>query len=183
MWGGSVTTRIAIAKEYARILTGLGIIYTMASLWDEVTIEDNAVSSDWGKIRIGNRRIDILAGVTQATVLLNRVARRETKSASGRIIPLSGDVAYGGRDISGVLGLFLRTKLTPVLGSAIDIWQGKDMVGNKVTLYDIPQKLLMPLSFGDIYDSLVEDGLPRGAALSILATFGVGVQIYSPGKR
>lgn len=57
------------------------------------------------------------------------------------------------------------------------------MVGEKVTIYDLPQELFVPLVMEDVYDSMVEDGVPNGLALAILAEFGVGVQIYDANKR
>ncbi|MDD2657191.1 MAG: hypothetical protein PHD04_00835 [Candidatus Pacebacteria bacterium] len=183
MWGGSLETKMAIAKEYGRMLRGLGIIYAVSSLFDDVSIEDSPLSTDFGKIRIGNRRIDVLAGLMQATVLLSRTYEEKTKKPSGAIVSLSGNVPYGGTTISGIWGNFLRTKLSPVISTALDIKDERDVVGNKVTVWDIPEKLLMPLSFGDIYDSMKEDGIPAGAALATLATFGIGVQIYDPRQR
>jgi hypothetical protein len=183
MWKGTSASRIAIAKEYGRMLRTLGIIYAVSSLFDEVTIEDSTISSDWGKIKIGNRRIDILAGMVQNTVLMSRIWNEETKTAGGRVIPLTGNIPYGGKTIWTVMSDWGRTKLTPVLSEAINFKQGKDVVGNKVEMWDIPQRLLMPLSFGDIYDAMKEDGVPAGAILSTLATFGIGVQIYDPKQR
>ena len=183
MWKGTPETRIAIAKEYGRILRGLAVIYTLASIWDDVTIETSPLSSDFSKIRIGNRRIDVMAGLSQNTVLMDRVWQEKIKKQTGAVVPISGAVPFGGRTTWSIISDFMRTKLTPVLGAYVDYKVGKDVVGNRVTYYDLPEKLLTPLSFGDIYDSMKEDGVPAGLALSILATFGIGIQIYNPQER
>ena len=40
------------------------------------------------------------------------------------------------------------------------------------------------MSFGDIYESMKENGIPAGAAISILGIFGMGIQVYDEsGKK
>lgn len=179
LFGGTKATRMAIAKEYGRILTGIGIIYTVSSLLG-ADIETDPRSSDFGKIQIGDTRIDVLAGVSQATVFMSRIITGETKSiTTGEIRPIAGDfVPYGGTTTWDVISNFLRTKLTPVLGVAINLRQGRNIVGEKVTMYDIPEETLVPLPVLDIYDAMVAEGVPVGAALGILGLFGVGIQTY-----
>ena len=45
-------------------------------------------------------------------------------------------------------------------------------------MYDIPEETLVPLPVLDIYDAMVAEGVPVGAALGILGLFGVGIQTY-----
>jgi hypothetical protein len=52
------------------------------------------------------------------------------------------------------------------------------LIGNPVTLYDIPTEVIVPLSFSDIYQAMNEEGVPVGAALGILGMFGVGIQTH-----
>lgn len=195
---GSARTRKAIAKEYARTLIGLGVVYELGHLAG-AEIEKDPRSSDFGKLRFGYTRLDPMGGLSQATVLLARIASGTTKSAEGDIIPLKDDPgvlklgdteiempwalpeeeAPGGRSgIPGVIGRFLRSKLSPVVGSSLDVKTGTDVVGNEVTLVDLPKKLLVPLSFGDIYETMQEQGIPASSAMAILALFGMGLQTY-----
>ena len=115
--------------------------------------------------------------MSQATVFMSRVITGESKSiTTGEIRPLTGDfVPYGGTTTWDVISNFLRTKLTPVLGVAINLRQGRNIVGEKVTMYDIPEETLVPLPVLDIYDAMVAEGVPVGAALGILGLFGVGM--------
>jgi len=180
MWGGTATTRTAVAKEYARILGSLTIIYTVNDFLGFAEVEWDPRSSDFGKIRIGNTRIDLLAGVSQVTVFMARIITGETKNIkTGRITPISGDyIPYGGATTWGVISNFLRTKLTPALGAAITLKQGKDLVGNRVTLYDVPKETVVPLAILDIYQAMAEEGIPMGMALGTLGMFGVGIQTH-----
>lgn len=178
--GRTAATRIAVAKEYARILTGLATIYAMHSFLTGEPVEDDPRSSDFGKIVVGNTRIDVLAGVSQATVFTARIISGETKSLkSGQVKPIRGDyVPYGGTDTWKVITNFLRTKLTPAIGIGINLVDGKDLMGEKITLYDVPRETLVPLAMMDIYDAMDEEGVPPGFALGILGMFGVGIQTH-----
>jgi hypothetical protein len=68
--------------------------------------------------------------------------------------------------------------LTPALGLAISTRRGQNLVGEKVTLYDIPKETIVPLSFMDIYDAMEEEGIPAGMALGTLGLFGIGIQTH-----
>ena len=116
-------------------------------------------------------------------MFLSRVITGETKTSKGRIKSTTGNVEFGGMTTWDVMTNFLRSKLTPVLGAVINLKTERNMVGEEVTMYDIPQELLVPLVMEDIYDSMIEDGVPNGLALAVLAEFGIGVQIYDPNKR
>ena len=183
LYRGTANTRIMIAKEYARFLTGLGVVYTLG-LSAGGTVETDPRSSDFGKIKFGNTRIDPLAGLSQTTVLIGRLLSGETKTAKGRIVPIRGDkIPYGSGNSADVMARFLRSKLSPVVGTGVDIAAGKDVVGQRVTAETLPEKLLMPLTINDIYEAMKEQGVPATPAMAILAIFGMGLQTYDPQKR
>lgn len=189
--GNTWRTRKLIATEYARSLGGLGLFYgTMGVALTALLgvpgkdekwgIETDPRSSDFGKIRIGNSRIDPMMGLQQAAVLLSRLTSGQTKSLSGKIQPIRGDkVPYGGANSVDVVARFLRTKLSPLLGTAANLLVGKDVVGQPVTAGGVAQSLAVPLSFRDIYAAMKEQGIPGGTALSLLNMFGVAVQTYT----
>ena len=145
---------------------------------DDVTIEKDPRSSDFGKIKIGNTRLDFMAGLSQATVLLSRLVTGETKGVDGNVVPIRGDDAAFGKSPVNVLNQFLRTKLAPVPSAVINLINGEDVVGNKVFWETELAGNLMPLSTGDIFTVMKEQGLPAGTALSLLALFGAGMTTY-----
>lgn len=177
--GRTAATRKAVLREYTRILGSLAVVYSVSSLLG-FEIGDDPRSSDFGKIIVGNTRVDPLAGVSQVTVLLAREWTGEKKSLkTGEIHDLWGDyVPYGGATAWSVITDFLRTKLTPVLGLAINLRQGKDLIGQPVTLADIPAEVLVPLSVRDLWEAMNEEGIPAGMALGTLGIFGVGIQTH-----
>jgi len=209
MWGGNAKTRKLIAQEYARYLAGVGTIYglvaarnEMAEEDDQWTIEFDPRSSDFGKIKIGDTRLDMLSGLSQATVFLTRAVTGETKSIRGEVkVIREGDRPLnlfredddplktkerGFKDATmwGVTGRFLGTKLSPAFGVGLSRISGQslfqenedDYFGNRQAL----EQLFMPLTVRDIYDAMLEQGYTAGTAMGMLAILGVGVQTYKP---
>lgn len=185
LWGGTISTRKMIAKEYARYLVGLAAVYVLGWLAGGDP-EDDPRSSDFGKLRFGDTRIDPLSGISQTAVLVGRLTTGETKSATtGKVSPIRGaDVPYGGVTVPDVVARFLRSKLSPTLGIPLDMVSGENVVGEEVNLASMPLRtvaqVLMPLQFQDIYDAAKEQGLPPATAMSVLSIFGMGLQTYSP---
>ncbi len=174
-----------VLKEYARYLFGMTMVYALAGLAGEVfdfdiEFEWDPRSPDFGKIKIGNTRLDPLSGISQVTVLLSRVISGQVKSSvTGEISQIRGDdVGFGRRTTAGIIGSFLRYKLSPMFGTTLNILTGEDPIGRPFEIGDLPKNLLVPLSFKEIKDTLEEQGMAKGIILSTLAIFGMGVQTY-----
>ena len=177
LYRGSARTRTMIAKEYGRTLIGLAAVYGLGQLAG-AEIEEDPRSSDFGKLRFGNTRVDPLMGLSQNTVLASRLISGETKTARDKILPIRGKVPYGQANAAEVIARFLRTKLSPVIGSTVDIATGKNVVGEEVTPGSAAMNMAIPLSFKDIADVMEDHGVPKGTALQILSLFGMSVQNY-----
>jgi hypothetical protein len=157
-WRGTTRTRLLVAQEYGRFLIGLGVVYALARAAG-ATIEADPRSADFGKIRFGKTRIDPLAGLSQITVLLSRLATGETKTAKGKIEAIRGKkVPFGGPTGADVLEDFLRTKLSPNFGAAVNLLAGKDVRGQPVTPASTAENLLVPMTFNDIYNAMQDQG-------------------------
>lgn len=187
MWGGDLTTRRIIAKEYAKTLIGLGAYYSALKLgFDSLTddekkktsIETDPRSSDFGKVKIGNTRLDPLAGLSQVIVFGARSQLGSTKTASGKVVPIRGDVPYGGRNWMDVASSFARSKLHPLPGSIVNLYSGTDLGGNPATIGNQAVNFVTPMTYMDIYEALEEQDLPQGVSFSLLALLGEGLQTY-----
>lgn len=180
MWGGDLATRKVIAKQYAKFLVGMGAYYTAMSLitGDEKkkpTIELDPKSSDFGKVKIGDTRIDPLGGLAQVVVFASRTATGETTTASGKTTKYDP-----GR---GTLR-FLRTKLAPVPGSIVDLKLGTDVGGDPVTLESEAIDLIRPMAYRDIYEALKNtDDMSDEMAFTLLSLLGQGLQTYDANER
>lgn len=175
---GSARTRTAVAKEYARFLIGAAVVYGLGALAGG-EVETDPRSSDFGKLRFDDTRLDPMAGLLQSTVLLSRLGSGETTRLSGKTVPIRGDqVPFGGDDAADVTARFLRTKLSPVIGTTVNVLSGTDVTGEKITPEKIGEDLLVPLALKDILKAMEDQGVPRGTALAILSIFGMGLQTY-----
>ena len=179
---GSARVRLLIAKEYGRMFIGLSAVYMLAAL-ARGDVEWDPRSTDFGKIRFGKTRIDPLMGLSQVTVLLTRLFTGETKSTrTGKIVPIrpkdGKKVPFGGTTTSDVIQRFLRYKLSPLFGTTWTLLAKEDPIGRPVTPGLIAKNSLVPITWNDVLEAMVEQGVERGTALSILAVFGMGLQTY-----
>lgn len=178
MYGGSGATRKIIAGEYAKYLIGMGTVYALGAAAGG-KIEHDPRSTDAGKIRFGDTRLDPLSGIAQTAAFVSREGSGSTKNAAGQISSIRGaDVPFGGTNSMDILNRFIRSKLAPVPGAAVDVATGKDESGQPVTAGSLAKQLLVPMSMRDIYGAIVDQGVPKGSALSLIHLFGDGLQTY-----
>lgn len=181
--GSSARVKGAIAKEYAKYLAGVGLFYAISHLAGG-ELEGDPRSSDFGKVKFGKARVDPLSGLSQTAVFTNRVGLAAAAHL-GLINPRVARVknVNTGRleeDRHTALGRFLRSKLSPITGAAVDIYEGENLSGQKVNAGSAAEGLVTPLVFNDIYNALRYEGIEKGSALSLLAIFGAGMQVYQP---
>lgn len=184
---GALRARAQIAGEYARILTGAAVVYGLG-VAAGAELETDPRSSDFGKLRFGNTRIDMMAGLGQVTVLLSKIGTGEKKSLrTGQILPLvpppGGKLKFGSEDLDDTLEKFLRFKLAPAPGLAWNYLSGTDAVGNPVTASSLAVNALVPISLSDVYSTMIEQGVPKGPAIGVLSIFGAGVQNFDANRR
>ena len=174
--------RAYIAREYARMAIGWGLIYTLGYLANG-EFEWNWKSSDFGKIRFGNTRIDPLRGMAQVAVLTGRLTTGERKTARGRIVPIRGpDRPYAGLTAFQIMANFMRSKLSPMFSIGLDVIAGETMDGEPVDPLTLRTagRLVTPMAARDVYEAIREHGVPEGAALGLLFILGFGGNTYEP---
>lgn len=165
-------------------------------------------SSDFMKLRFGNTRLDPFTGISQVTTMMTRLLTGETVNAKGEVKPIrpkwtltdlrrllgedipahegindEGKLVFGERTSMDVIASFLRSKLAPIPGAAVNIIAGSDFKGDPITMAEQAKSLLLPMSFGDIADAMEENGIPRGTAMSMLALLGMSMQVQTPSNR
>jgi hypothetical protein len=180
-------TKNLILQEYAKFLTGVAVVYMLGMLAQEdedKPIETDPRSTNFGKIRFGNSRVDPLSGLQQVTVLLARLVSGQTKTSTGKIVDIRGEnVPYGGATPVNIVAKFARSKFSPVFGSITNIIQGENVIGEKVTPFGEVERMVVPMSFSEVGKVMEEQGVPKGMVLSTLALFGMGVQTYDETKK
>ena len=180
---GSLRIRKQIAKEYIRLGIGLATIYSLGMLTG-ADIEDDPTSSDFGKLRYGNRRLDVMMGFSQVSAFMSRLITGKYKTQAGDILALRGpDKKYGGPDILSVMSRFMRSKLSPQFGVAMNLLTGETYLGDEVSLLNTLPQLGYPIAYGDIYDVMKEEGMETNMILTVLMLLGMGLQTYEPRGR
>lgn len=202
---GDVTSRKLIAEQYARHLAAVGAALTLGYMAhqvsdkpDEKFIEWDPRSTDFGKMRFGDTRIDLMAGLGQATTLLARTGTGTTKQASGKIAPLrdnmrldvdastlddTGRMKHDAQGVGDVVGRYLTNSLAPDMGYAWHALSGKDFKGDDFNLINESGNLITPMSFGNIKEVMTAHGIPAGTAITLLEMLGASVQHYDNTKR
>jgi len=173
--------RRVIAQEYARYVAGW-----VATTWlyEHIfggTVEKDRRSSDYGKIVVGNTRLDPMSGLSQITVLLEREIRGETKTKAGEVQALYGPRhGFGQANPATVALRFGWGKLGFFPGTLVNLAMHEDVTGQPVTLKGELLKAPIPLGFEDLLPLIRDQGVPKAAALEVLNLLGEGVQVYEP---
>lgn len=169
--------RLEMWKSAGSMAGALAIVNGLAAAAGaEVTLDPRA--TDFGKIKIGNTRIDMGGTFLPYIRLFARLATDTKISGSGKKLSLSNP-KYGQSDTGDVLGDFARTKESPILSFLHDWKTGEDFKGDKFSLDTATVNRLTPMVAQDIRDVLKND--PELVLLTgPLSVFGAGIQSYKP---
>lgn len=174
----SPAQRMLLGTWVKAVGTGMGVLYLL-SLIKGVEVEKDPRSTDFGKVRIGDTRIDFWAGYSQIARLIAQVATGKRKTQSGD---------FTDAERSDVIVRFLQTKLSPGAGLALDMYRGTDFKGKilEPTVEDVTTQTLartVPLFLQDLYELTRAQGYGTTTMLGSVAAFhGVGVLTYPETK-
>jgi hypothetical protein len=144
-------------------------------------IEDDPDDSDWGKIVINNKHIDIWGGMQQPM----RILAKAIKGGTERIREGETDV----NTISDI-GQFLKYKLSPPIAIFNELTSGEDVIGRKTEKIEIgdielPEiatvfvKNMTPLVIQSAVEAYQEGEDPSiVAALSLGEGLGLSIGVY-----
>lgn len=169
--GYSPQVKKVIAKQFARALAGFGIATLLMDIVSDDGVEFDPRSSNFMSGRFGNTHLGLLPGFAPVIVLAARLISGQ-KKINGKIVPVEG---YGGGAGTLILN-FVRSKLRPMLGAAMDTMTRKDVVGRPITPASILWRNTHPITIEMIYDALRDQGLSPGGALGLLGWLGAPVR-------
>lgn len=175
------TRKIAARAMVKFVGTGIGIL-SLAKLGGAL-VEDNLLSSDFGKIRIGNIRWDIWGGFQQWVRFTAQMIMGEYKSTS------TGEVRLLSRDKFPFLDRldwafkFFQGKLAPAPAFVADLLRGQTLLGEELRISEEAMDRLVPIYIQDIVDAVKESGVGAAAGVAVPAFFGVGTQAFSPREK
>lgn len=168
----------ALKSMAAYVGFNITILVLADAAFDDLEVEWDPRSSDFGKFRIGDTRYDPWAGFQQVVRFIAQLVTGERKSTkTGEITALDG-IHFPFETRGDVALRFIRSKLSPSAATIANVLSGEDMVGNEVTLKTELAKNVIPLYLQDMKGIYEEEGPSGVVSTFIPAFFGVGVQSY-----
>jgi len=153
----------------------LGII-ALYSLLSGKKQEADPTSTDFGKIRSGDTRLDVSGGNATYFNLLARLATQKIKSSTGVTRELG--TGYGQTSGADLISQFLRYKLSPNASLLIDVLTGANAIGEKKT---IPQSIIdrfKPMFASSLVELLKSDTDGK-FAFAIAGLLGGGLNTFA----
>jgi len=145
---------------------------------DEVTVNYDPRSPDFGKIKVGDVRYDIWGGLQQFV----RNGAQMLNYAAYNVIPKENRPSWmkkKPKSAGDVFEQFVRSKLSPVTGFITNAMYGKNVVGREFDLKTDLSQLFFPLAAADIVSDMYNGEPQKFFTKGIPSIFGVGVQEYN----
>jgi len=137
-------------------------------------VNDDPDDSDFLKIKVGNVRYDVLAGLQQPMRLFYRMGE-------AAYTKLTGQKSSSRQDAVDIAARYGRSKLAPVPSFFVDALTGKTYPGEDFDAQKGVIDRVTPLMWRDFYEAYQKEGL--GTAVKILpGAVGIGVQNYGERK-
>lgn len=173
-----------VRKEALKTLLTFGSTWTtilgIASTIPGVQVGTNVKNADFGKIKVGNTRIDIGAGFQQYLRAAGQlITGKYVSTTTGKEYTLGE--GYKPMTRFDILLRQAETKSSPIASFIIDILQGQDAVGNKFDITQAVKDRFIPMVIGDTLE-LAQDN-PDLLPIEVLGLLGIGVQTYQPQKK
>lgn len=173
----SNTARQAHIRQLSgSIAMSIGMLSLAKQFGARVTTEPT--NSDFGKIIIGDSRIDVTGGNgTYAVLLARTLAGKTTSSTSGKEYQLG--TGYKPTTRLDLAARFARNKLSPIASFAANLYGGIDYKGDPINVKDEATNRMRPLIISSIIEMSASDADNDIMAMLILfELFGFGVQTY-----
>jgi hypothetical protein len=172
---GDPALRVPVARSVGAFVgTGLAALYMMQkSGMAEVELDPR--SSAFGKVKVGTRQYDFWAGYQPIARYFAQALTGQQKTSSGNIV---------GVDRSDTVLRFLRSKLSPVAGLAVDVSTGESFLGEQLradtnTFEEQVVGRLTPLFIQDVIESIQEENSLVGGLAAAPAFLGAGFANFS----
>jgi hypothetical protein len=172
--GGRAVLRGQMADLAQFAGVALSTLYAAKHAGADVTLDRK--SPDFGKIRFGNYRYDIGAGLSQVIRLYDMV---------GTDLFRAGKYFFGygeppkGRDAIDIAETFLSYKLSPPAAAFKNFVEGRTVDKKRYGPGSAAADLVAPMMWADFVDAWTKEGL-GGAVKTLPGAIGVGVQRYDP---
>ena len=170
---GNPYMRKEAAKALITFVGGGSALLGLLKATGRGKVELDPRAGDFGKIVIGETRLDIWRGYIQYARFMAQMLTAERKSAYGNMNKAQRwEIAVR----------FLQSKASPAAGLIADIWKGENYMGepvfNETTGFiKMARDRLLPLALQDVIDAMEQSGV-NGLWTAAPATLGIGVLTY-----
>lgn len=168
-----------VRKEALKTLfADAGLFGGIYGLWklNGGDVEVDPRSADFGKLKIGNTRYDVLGGFQQYIKLASQLVSGEIiSSTTGRTITLGE--GYKPLTRKDIILRFFESKESPIASFVSGLLTDSTFTGDD---FDVPTEVIsrfIPMVVQDLYDISQEKGA-EGLLYGLPAIFGTGVQTY-----
>ena len=174
------------AKELTRfILGGVTIMYSVKLISmlkgddeDEVKVDMNPKSSNFGNINVGGKNIAVFGRFASAVRTICQALLSEKTTSTGETKALGE--GYGNKTSGEVVfGSFVRGKMTPASGLAYDFFLNNRKnyyTQEKLTASEIAKQSFIPMSARDIIKDFDRDGALIGTLETIAKLYGTSIR-------
>lgn len=168
----------------AQLLGGISLTLGIAKMAGaEVGMDPR--SSDFGKIKVGDTRVDIAGGLQQYLVAAYRLIKGErVSSTTGEVRKLEG--GFGATSRADIAWNFVQNKFAPVPAFGNILLKDETFAGGKPDPLKEFGRMFLPLGLENAYEGYATEGPATAAASLLLGGVGFGVQTYAgkvSGKR
>ncbi len=138
--------------------------------------ETDPTSTDFGKIRSGDTRLDVSGGNATYLNILSRLITGRIKGSSG----VSRKLGTGYGETSGfdLIAQFLRYKLSPNASLLVDAVTGANAIGEKKTISQSVIDRFKPMFLNAVYE-LIKSDTDGKFGFALTSLFGAGLNTYS----
>lgn len=182
--------RKVAAMSTLKIVSSIGAIMTMANILHPGSAELDPRSTNFGKIKIGDKRYDITGGMAGLATLASRVTPTFhngewgfwTVNKAGTYTKMS-EGEFGESTALDTFEQFFEGKLSPLAGALRDVWKGQKYSGEKPTVVNTISGLTVPISVqilqeelakgnDDILFAMIAEGLGFSSSDETFAGYG-----------
>ena len=132
------------ALNWVKIISEAAMVITLANAIKPGSAETNPTSSDFGKIKVGNTRIDYTGGAGSLITLASRIYAGGSKSSTTGVFTKYG-AGFGQSSAFDAVIDFLSNKVNPPVKVVIDYLKGQNFQGNVPTITSEGYSAFMPI--------------------------------------
>lgn len=172
----SKTARNAATRNLIGSLALSAGVISLYSILTGRKQEADPTSTDFGKIKSGDTRIDVTGGNATYLSLLSRIVTGKMKSSSGITRELG--TGFGQKSAFDLLAQFGRYKLSPNASFLVDAVVKANAIGEKKTITESAIDRFKPMFGNSVYELLKSDTDGK-FAFALGGLFGGGLNTFS----